>query len=85
MIISEARYMALNIKYEILVNRFKREMKAIHEHSEAAQTALEREIIWLKLQQGKNTPPSHILEVSKRLKTISNNTSLSATKAKASI
>ncbi len=66
----QAKYMKLNVEYELLKDMHKREMQAINDRAHLALSALEREIIWLKLQEGNNGVPSHVLEVNKQLKFI---------------
>lgn len=66
----QAKYMKLNIEYNLLKDTHKREMNVITNRAILAMSALEREIIWLKLQEGNNNVPSHVLEVNKQLKFI---------------
>lgn len=66
----QAKYMKLNVEYELLKDTHKREMNAITKRAILALSALEREIIWLKLQEGNNNVPSHVIEVDKQLKFI---------------
>ena len=64
----QVRYMKLNIEHELLKSKHKREMNEIYDHAVFALEALEREIIWIKLQEGNGGVPSHLIEVQKRLK-----------------
>lgn len=59
--------MKLKIEYDLLLNQRQRELGIILDCAKFARAAIEREIIWLKLQEG---PPSHLVEVDKQLTAI---------------
>ena len=66
----QIKFMRLNIAHNLLINQNRRGMREIFNRSVKAISALEREIIWIKLQEGSQNPPSYLVEVDKQLKLI---------------